>query len=174
MGAVRRCSLRREGIDFLQEDNAFLRIADLQRAQALADSFNPEQLLRRLRRHAHWLCPVVDVFVQDYWHWSIRQAEHSTVLKFRGSDILVPLYDTLSRQAVLAADAPRVAGFLGKKITPTLAQEIGSRLSTRIEDRCIKYCMGAASVKGYDKFSRVLRAGDHRPRRELFQAPPQG
>ncbi len=57
----------------------------------------------------------------------------------------------------LAADAPRVAGFLGKKITPVLAQEIGSRLSTRIEGRCIKHHMGAASVKVYDKFSRVLR-----------------
>jgi hypothetical protein len=50
-----------------------------------------------------------------------------------------------------------VASFLGKKITPVLAQEIGSRLSTRIEGRCIKHCMGSASVKIYDKFSRVLR-----------------
>jgi hypothetical protein len=150
-------SLRREGIDFVQEDNAYLRIAELPRAQALADSFNPEQLHRRLKRYAHWLCPVADVFVQDDWHWSIRQAEYSTDLMFRSREILVPLYDTLSRQAVLAADAPRVAGFLGKKITPTLAQEIGSRLSTRIEGRCIKHYMGAAGVKVYDKFSRVLR-----------------
>ena len=52
---------------------------------------------------------------------------------------------------------PRVAGFLGKKITAPLAQEIGSRLSTRIEGRCIKHYMGAAGVKVYDKFSRVLR-----------------
>ena len=67
------------------------------------------------------------------------------------------MYDSLSRQAVLGADAPRVASFLGKKITPVVAQEIGSRLSTRIEGRCIKHSMGAASVKVYDKFSRVLR-----------------
>ena len=65
-GAFAR-SLRREVIDFLQQDNAFLRIADLPRAQALADSFNPEQLHRRLKRYAHWLCPVADVFVQDDW-----------------------------------------------------------------------------------------------------------
>ena len=97
------------------------------------------------------------MFAQDDWHWSIRQAEYSTDLMFRSREILVPLYDALSRQAVLAADAPRVAGFLGKKITPALAQEIGSRLSTRIEGRCIKHYMGAAGVKAYDKFSRVLR-----------------
>ena len=119
-------SLRREGIEFVQEDNAFLRVADLARAQALADAFNPEHLHRRLTRYAHWLCPVADVFVQDDWHWSIRQAEYSTDLMFRSEHILVPLYDAISRQAVLAADAPRVAGLLGKKITPTLAQKIGS------------------------------------------------
>jgi DNA-binding transcriptional ArsR family regulator len=76
---------------------------------------------------------------------------------FRTEQILVPLYDAISRQAVLAADADRVAGFLGKKITPQLAQEVGLRLSTRIEGRCIKHYMGAAGVKVYDKFSRVLR-----------------
>ena len=150
-------SLRREGIDFVQEDNAYLRIDDLARAQALADAFNPEQLHLRLKRYAHWLCPVADVFAQDDWHWSIRQAEYSTDLMFRSREILVPLYDQLSRQAVLGADAPRVASFLGKKVTPQLAQEIGSRLSTRIEGRCIKHYMGAAGVKVYDKFSRVLR-----------------
>ena len=150
-------ALQREGIEFVQEDNAFLRIAEVARAQALADAFNPEQLHRRLTHYAHWLCPVAAVFAQDDWHWSIRQAEYSTDLMFRSPQILVPLFDTLSRQAVLAADAPRVAGFLGKKITPQLAQEIGSRLSTRLEGRCIKHLMGAAGVKVYDKFSRVLR-----------------
>lgn len=150
-------SLQREAIDFVQEDNAFLRISDLARAQALADAFSPDVLHRRLKRYAHWLCPVAEVFAQDDWHWSIRQAEYSTDLMFRSRETLVPLYDALSRQAVLAADAPRVAGFLGKRITPALAQELGSRLSTRIEGRCIKHHMGAAGVKVYDKFSRVLR-----------------
>lgn len=148
--------LKREGIEYIQADNAFLRIADLNRAQTLADAFSPDVLHRRLDRYAQWLCPVLDVFGQTY-HWSIRQAEYSTDLMFRSEHILVPLYDAISRQAVLAANAERVSGFLGKKVTPQLAQEIGSRLSTRIEGRCIKHYMGAAGVKVYDKFSRVLR-----------------
>src|SRR5216683_2866545 len=85
------------------------------------------------------------------------QAEYATDLMFRSQQTLVPLYDVLSRQAVLAAHAGKVAGFLGKKLAPQLAQEIGSRLSTRIEGRCIKHHMGVASVKVYDKFSHVLR-----------------
>jgi hypothetical protein len=149
-------SLAREEIEFVQQDNAFLRVSDLQRAQALADAFSPDVLHARMDRYAAWLCPVHDVFEQTY-HWSLRQVEYSTDLMFRGEQVLVPLYDALSRQAVLAADAERVAAFLGKKITPQLAQEIGSRLSTRIEGRCIKHYIGAAGVKVYDKFSRVLR-----------------
>ena len=149
-------SLKREGIDFAQADNAFLRIDDLPRAQALANALSPDLLHQRLDIYAKWLCPVRDVFEQSY-HWSIRQIEYSTDLMFKSAEILVPLYDCLSRQSILAADAPRVASFLGKKVTPQLAQEIGSRLSTRIEGRCIKHSMGAASVKVYDKFSRVLR-----------------
>ena len=53
--------------------------------------------------------------------------------------------------------AEQVATFLGKKITPQLAQEIGSRFATRIEGTCIKHRLGKASVKMYDKFGRVLR-----------------
>ena len=149
-------SLKREGIDFVQADNCFLRIDNMVRAQELADSLSPDMLHKRLDKYAQQLCPVLDVFGQAY-HWSIRQIEYSTDLLFKSAEILTPLYDTLSRQSILGADAPRVASFLGKKITPVLAQEIGSRLSTRIEGRCIKHCMGAASVKIYDKFSRVLR-----------------
>jgi len=145
-----------EGIDFVQADNCFVRIDNMARAQEFADALSPDMLHKHLDKYAQQLCPVLDVFGQTY-HWSIRQIEHSTDLMFKSADILTPLYDTLSRQSILAADAPRVASFLGKKITPALAQEIGSRLSTRIEGRCIKHCIGAASVKIYDKFSRVLR-----------------
>lgn len=149
-------ALKREGIEYAQADNAFLRVADIERAQMLADRFSPDVLHQRLDRYAQWLCPVLDVFGQTY-HWSIRQAEYSTDLMFRSGHILAPLYDAISRQAVLAANADRVSGFLGKKVTPQLARAIGSRLSTRSEGRCSKHYMGAAGVKVYDKFSRVLR-----------------
>ncbi len=59
---------------------------------------------------------------------------------------------------MLAANAERLASFLRKNVTPQLAKEIGSRLSQRIKGRCIKHYMGAAGVKAYDEFSRVLRA----------------
>ena len=53
--------------------------------------------------------------------------------------------------------AEQIATFLGKKITPPLAQEIGNRFATRIEGTCIKHRLGKVQVKMYDKYARVLR-----------------
>jgi hypothetical protein len=43
---------------------------------------------------------------------------------FRSQTTLKPLYEQLSRQAILTVKAEHVATFLGHKITPQLAQEI--------------------------------------------------
>jgi hypothetical protein len=144
------------GIEFSLADNAFLRIAHFERAQALADAMKPDELHRRLDRYAKRFCPVSDVFAQTY-HWSLMQVEYSTDLVFRSEATLKALYEQLSREAVLAVKAEQVASFLGKKITPQLAQELGSRFATRIEGTCIKHRFAKTGVKMYDKFGRVLR-----------------
>ncbi len=148
--------LKAKRIDFTLEDNAFVRLADITRAQALADSLKPDQLHRVLDRYARQCCPVQKTFGQRY-HWSLMQVEYATDLVFRSREALAPLYEQLSRQSVLAVKAEQVASFLGKKITPQLAQEVGSRFATRIEGTCIKHRLGKAQVKMYDKFGLVLR-----------------
>ena len=137
-------------------DNAFVRIENWQTAQKLADSFKPEQLHRVLDRYAHLCCPVEKTFGQRY-HWSIMQAEYSTDLVFRSREALAPLYEQLSRESVLAVKAEQVATFLGKKITPQLAQEVGSPFATRIQGTCIKHRLWQAQVKMYNKVGLVLR-----------------
>jgi hypothetical protein len=99
---------------------------------------------------------VLDVFAQSY-HWSFMQAEYATDLVFRSQAISKPLYEQLSRQAILTVKAEHVATFLGHKITAQLAQEIGSQFATRIEGTCVKHRFGKSSVKIYDKFGLVLR-----------------
>lgn len=144
------------GIGFITADNAFVRIDDWERAQALADAISPDELHRILDRYAEQCCPVLDVFGQSY-HWSLMQVEYATDLVFRSQATLQPLYEQLSRQAVLSVRAQQIATFLGHKITPQLAQEIGSRFATRIEGTCIKHRFGKSSVKMYDKVGVVLR-----------------
>jgi len=148
--------LAAEGIGFTAADNAFIRIDDWQRAQDLADGFSPDRLHRVLDRYAALCCPVLDVFGQSY-HWSLMQVEYATDLVFRSTATLGPLYEQLTRESVLSVKAEQIATFLGRQITPQLAQEVGSQFSTRIEGTCIKHRFGSASIKMYDKFGCVLR-----------------
>lgn len=148
--------LERAGIGYTMADNAFVRVDDWARAQQIVDGLTPDNLHAVLDRYARQCCPVLDVFGQDY-HWSLMQVEYSTDLVFRSPAVMKPLYEALSRQAILSVKAEQVATFLGKKIAPQLAQEIGSRFNTRIEGTCIKHRLGKASVKMYDKSGLVLR-----------------
>ena len=148
--------LAAEGIGYTMADNAFTRIDDWVRAQELADSLSPDRLHRILDRYAERCCPVSDVFGQTY-HWSLMQVEYATDLAFRSSATLGPLYEQLVRQSVRSVKAEQVASFLGRQITPLLAQEIGSQFATRIEGTCIKHRFGKCSIKMYDKFGIALR-----------------
>src|SRR5271168_4989352 len=148
--------LAAEGIGFTAADNAFVRIDNWTRAQELADGFSPDLLHRVLDHYAAQCCPVLDVFGQTY-HWSLMQVEYATDLVFRSAATLGPLYEQLTRQSVLSVKAEQIASFLGRQITPQLAQELGSQFSTRIEGTCIKHRFGNASIKMYDKFGCVLR-----------------
>jgi DNA-binding MarR family transcriptional regulator len=144
------------GIAFTAADNAFVRIDDWERAQALADLFSPTALHRRLDHYAALCCPVMDVFQQTY-HWSLMQVEYATDIVFRSAATLKPLYEQLTRESVLSVKAEQIATFLGRQITPQLAQEIGNQFSTRIEGTCIKHRFGKCAIKMYDKFGVVLR-----------------
>src|SRR5580692_11473340 len=148
--------LTAKGIGYTMADNAFVRIDDWGLAQALADTLSPDQLHRTLDRYARLYCPVSDVFGQSY-HWSLMQVEYATDLAFRSTVTLGPLYEQLVRQSVLNVKAEQVATFLGRQITPSLAQEIGSQFATRIEGTCIKHRFGKCSIKMYDKHGIVLR-----------------
>ncbi len=102
------------------------------------------------------MLPGARTFKQSY-HWSLMQVEYSTDLVFRSKATLAPLYEQLARHSVLTVKADTIATFLGRKIDPKLAQEIGSQFSTRIEGTCIKHRFGKSSIKMYDKFGIVLR-----------------
>jgi|SRR5215467_3869685 len=76
----KRC--KKKGIGFTLRDNAFTEIADWNKAQKLADKFDPASLHRRLDQLAATYCPVVERLGATY-HWSLVQVEYSTDIVFR-------------------------------------------------------------------------------------------
>jgi len=148
--------LAAEGIAFTPLDNTFLTIADLPRAQALADAFPVERLHRALEGFATRYCPAVCQAPQGV-HWSLLQVEYATDLIFRRREDLQPLYETLIRTALHTVKPEQVAMFLGKKLDGRTTAELGTDFRTRTQGTCVKHYLGWAAIKMYDKQGIVLR-----------------
>jgi len=148
--------LRKQEIDFTLLDNAFVQVADWERAQQIADGFQSERLHRRLDAFAHRFAPIHRSFGVEY-HWSVDQCEYATDIVFGKQADLQPIYEHLSRTAIHTVKPDNIATFLGKKLSPQFEGEMGNRFNVRIEGTRIKHTMGPCSLKLYDKFGRILR-----------------
>ena len=147
--------LKQAGIDYELADNAFVQIADFEKANELA-RLDSEWFHSKLDQYAHMYCPVVTSLQLSY-RWSISQAEYATDLVFHSQErlkaILPPLMETLI-QAIKPAD---IATFLGRKLSDLYQGQMGNRFNKRWVGTRLKHCMGPVSIKMYDKFNLVLR-----------------
>ena len=148
--------LKENGIGFSQLDNTFVRIADFDKAQSIADQFSPEILQPILDRYASMFCPASAELDIDYW-WTLTQLEYATDIVFKKQSDLAPIYETLVRTAIHSVKPDNVATFLSHQITYNCQQEVGNDFHTRVEGTRIKHHMGSASIKMYDKQQIVLR-----------------
>ena len=143
-------------IDCTLLDNAFVQIGDWERAQQIADQLKVQRLHRKLDEFANRFCPIYRAFGVSY-HWSVDQCEYATDIVFRKQAALQPRYENLSRTAIHTVKPDNIATFLGKKLSPQFAGEMGNRFNVRIEGTRIKHTMGPVSLKLYDKFGLILR-----------------
>lgn len=149
-------ALDKAGLEYELVDNAFVTIADFDKAQQLADGLDARELHHVLDRAARTYCPVIKSLGVDY-HFSLMQVEYSTDIIFRNRTALEPLYEQLVRTAIHSVKPDQVATFLGRRLTTSVSAELGNDFNTRILGTRIRHHMGPASIKMYDKFGRVLR-----------------
>jgi hypothetical protein len=96
------------------------------------------------------------------YHWSVMQAEYALDIVFRQPEDLHPIYEEISRQAVLAVKIDDMARFWDKRLSPEAAAS--SRFSTRVEGTCIRHHLGKQSITiaaAASCASRVLRTTSH-------------
>jgi hypothetical protein len=148
--------LKKEGIDFTQCDNTFVKIADFERAQALADTFSAEVLRPALERYSAIYCPVAAELGLEYY-WTLKQLEYATDIVFHKQSEMAPIYQTLVRTAIHSVKPGNVATFLSRKLHGNYEDELGNDFHTRVEGTRIKHHMAAAAIKMYDKHQMVLR-----------------
>jgi predicted transcriptional regulator len=148
--------LRQQGIDFVQQDNAFLEIADFAAANELAAQLDPQNLHAKLDHYAQLYCPVGAELDLSY-SWSIMQAEYATDLVFKQQATLQAFYPHLLEALIQAVKPADIATFLGRKLHGNYQGEMGNRFNVRLLGRRIKHQMGPVTIKMYDKFQIVLR-----------------
>jgi len=146
--------LRQARIDYQMDDTAFVAIHDWCRAQELSDDLAVQGLHQKLAAFARRYCPPSTRFVDGY-HWSVMQAEYALDVVFRRAEDLRPLYEEISREAVLAVRIDEMARFWDKRLSPEATAT--SRFFTRIEGTCIRHHLGRQSLKMYDRGGRILR-----------------
>jgi hypothetical protein len=153
---VLAAQLDKEQIAFEQVDNTFLHIADFQRANELATTFDIEALHRKLDTLAAQYCPAVKQRALSY-NWSIMQVEYASDIVFKHQPTLQAIYPHLLESLIQTVKPADIATFLGRKLHGNYQDEMGNRLNKRWLGTRLKHQMGPVSIKMYDKFNLVLR-----------------
>jgi hypothetical protein len=152
--------LQAAGISFVQHDNTFTEIADLQQAQQFMDQLMQRNFatylnaltkdLSPLTRHPEWKLP-------NGYYWSFQEVETATDVMFRTAESLAQLYPSLLQHAMLVCNSTDVLRFLGRPFNSSFKGEVSSNLRQRPEGLRIKHWVEENSIKMYDKALSVLR-----------------
>lgn len=153
-----RC-LDRANIRYEMQDNAFVEISDFEKAQAISDRLSVRQVHNLLDAYVDLYCPVPSAISHTGYRWHMAQMEYATDVIFKDQKKLAPIYDEILKTMMHTVTPDDVARFLARK---DLHGRNNLPLDTsykqvRHEMRRIKHNMGSASIKIYDKFSKVLR-----------------
>lgn len=148
--------LKKNAIDYVMHDNAFLEISDYAKAQELSDKIRVEDIHQALDIIASKYCPVIGKYNLKP-AWTIMQVEYATDIAFKKQSDLNLIYDHIIRTAIHSVKPDNIASYLGQRLTLHYEGEVGNNFNTRILGTRIKHQMGEVSIKMYDKFGIILR-----------------
>jgi hypothetical protein len=145
-------------VAFQKVDNAFVGLADLERARRYAHRFGRRSWVPFL----HCLAARVNPLLQDWlagqeYYWAIDQAEFSTDVLFQDRSVLTELRPHLYEHAALCFGAPQVMTFLGRKYRETFQGSVRTRWHRREPGAAVKHWIKGNALKMYDKEGVVLR-----------------
>jgi len=152
--------LDRAGIGYEKQDNCFVRIDDVAKAQrmmnALLERNWPSFLNVLARRVNPWMGSTNPLDLRGYY-WTFRQSEYATDVMFRDEKSLQEIYPALIDHAIRHFDSRDVLRFLGRRTNCRFSGQVTSDTKTRPEGVRIKHRVEENSIKMYDKQGRLLR-----------------
>ena len=160
--------LEREGIEYVKSANCFRAIANVGRAQELAN----DQL------KTDWddlLSGLMKTYLPDFrglgvgrdqrplqYYWSADESEWATDVMFRTSADLDRLFPMIARHAMMITNSDSIMRYLGQipaEANPPhrMPADLRSDKRRRHEGLCVKHSHKRNSVKTYNKVGNVLR-----------------
>jgi len=155
-----------EKIGYLKRENCLVAVADMVRAQALADAQVRTDWTGVLNPIAAQVHPLRETLFANFpidYYWSCQDSEYASDILFKSSEALAALYPHLIRHGMQNLSCQQVMRFLGRKVPSvnapygTFAGEVVSDLKHRPEGIRLKHYVNGNSVKMYDKQGSVLR-----------------
>jgi len=149
----------RERITYVRDENCFLHISDLPRAQALLDRLNRRNWPKTLSRITEPVNPLFDGPLKDVfgYYWSIRESEVATDIMFKSRGDLQEVYPALCDHAGTRFSSRDVMRFLSGKSGGSFADEVVTSKKERYDGVRIKHSVNENSIKMYDKKGCILR-----------------
>jgi hypothetical protein len=151
--------LKKKGIRFQQNDNAFVDLSDPATAQRSADRFIRLRWPKILERYAHRVNPLLDQELRGASHyWVTDQAEYATDIRFRDRGQLALVFRWLLEFALVTFSPQKIFSYLGRKWHERFDGEVQTRYrSVREPGACIKHFMKGNWLKMYDKLGQLIR-----------------
>ena len=147
-----------QGIGFRNVDNAFVWLADAERANQSARGFWRRDWPKFLDCLARRVNPLLgDWLAGQSYYWVIDQAEFSTDVLFADPSVLTTLRAALYEHAVSCFGAEQVMTFLGRKYRETFQGEVRTHWHRREPGGAVKHWVKSNAIKMYDKAGAVLR-----------------
>jgi hypothetical protein len=151
--------LKKKGIRFQQNDNAFVELSDPATAQRIANRFSRLRWPKILERYARRVNPLLGQELRGTSHyWVADQAEYATDICFRDRGQLALVFRWLLEFALLTFSPQKIFSYLGRKWHERFDGEVQTHYrSVREPGVCIKHFMKGNWLKMYDKLAQLIR-----------------
>ena len=147
-----------KGIEFEQYENAFTYIADVPRAQRLADKMGSLKWEKILHVFARRVNPLLKTILKGMeYYWVTDQAEYATDVMIGNSTWLDELYIKWQKHAAVCFQAEDIMTFMGRKLHSSFNSTIVTNVKKRPSVTRIKHSVGGNWIKMYNKNGIVLR-----------------
>lgn len=152
-------ALDKESIDYTAYNNSLTWVADLSKAQQIADKLTQKKWDRFLNKFAQKLNPhltqIQTAFHGHGYKWSLHQCEYATDVLFKERNVLERIYTPLVQYATYFKGGEDIYTFFGRNLHGNSTKEVTGNTKRFTQGFRVKHYLDRNSIKMYDKHTAL-------------------